>query len=94
LFPGWPVSTTTIGTVNGNHNIFKSDFGYFIAAALVEMACILLVAPTYWGVSKLVGQNGNSNHVVAAWSSTRSELTSLLYVLLSKTFANPFAHYF
>jgi hypothetical protein len=54
--PGWPVNTTTIGTVTGNHNVFKSDFGYFIAAALVEMACILLVAPTYWGVSKLVGK--------------------------------------
>lgn len=54
--PGWPVNTTTIGTVTGYHNVFESDFRFFIAAALVEIACILLVAPTYWGVSKLMGK--------------------------------------
>ena len=48
--PGWPIHTTTVGTMVGDHNVFKSEFRYFIAAALVELACILLVAPTYWGV--------------------------------------------
>lgn len=49
LDPGWLVHTTTTGEVVGSHNVFKSEFRFFIAAALVELACILLVAPTYWG---------------------------------------------
>jgi hypothetical protein len=40
------------------------------------------------------GQKGNSIHVVATWSFTWIEFTRLLYLFLSKTFANPFAHYF
>lgn len=47
--PGWPVDTTTTGTVTGDHNVYHSDFHFFIAAAVVEITCILLIAPTYWG---------------------------------------------
>ena len=39
------------------------------------------------------GQKANSNHVVATWSLTMTELTCSVTVL-SKTIANPFAHYF
>ena len=47
--PGWPINTTTVGTVVGDHNVYKSEYRFFIAAAIVELACILLIAPTYWG---------------------------------------------
>lgn len=47
--PGWAVNIITIGTVTGNHNVYHSDFAFFIAAAVVEIACILLIVPTYWG---------------------------------------------
>lgn len=47
--PGWPIHTTTVGTVAGNRNISRSDFSFFTAAALVEIMCIILIAPTYWG---------------------------------------------
>ena len=46
---GWPVNTTTVGAVVGNHNVYKSEFRFFIAAAVIEFVCIILVAPTYWG---------------------------------------------
>jgi hypothetical protein len=40
------------------------------------------------------GQQGNSAHVAATWSFKWIELTCLLYPFMSKTFANPVAHYF
>jgi hypothetical protein len=40
------------------------------------------------------GQKATSSHMVATWSFILIELTFLLYPSLSKTFANPFAHYF
>jgi hypothetical protein len=38
--PGWPVHSTTLGTVVGDHNIYRTDFAFFIAAAVVEMVCV------------------------------------------------------
>ena len=46
---GLSINSTVTGDVVGNHIVYHTDFKYFIAAALVELACILLVAPTYWG---------------------------------------------
>ena len=46
---GWPVNTTTVGAIVGNRNVYKSEFRFFIAAAVIEFVCIILVAPTYWG---------------------------------------------
>jgi hypothetical protein len=47
--PGWPINTTTTADVVGDHNVYHTDFRFFVAAAVIEVACILLVAPTYWG---------------------------------------------
>ena len=47
--PGWPINTTTIGDVVGDHNVYHTEFKFFGAAAIIELACILLVVPTYWG---------------------------------------------
>lgn len=51
---GWSVNTTTTADVVGEHNIYQTDYRFFAAAAILEIACILLVAPTYWYVHTLV----------------------------------------
>lgn len=46
---GLQMETTASGYLEGDHSVFHTDFGYFVAAVLVEIICIALVAPTYWG---------------------------------------------
>lgn len=41
--------TTIIGSLHGSHSVFHTDYWYFLGAVLVEIGCICLVAPTYWG---------------------------------------------
>lgn len=47
--PGWPINTTATADVVGEHNIYRTDYRFFAAAVILEIACILLVVPTYWG---------------------------------------------
>ena len=51
--PGLSANTTTTGYLVGDHNVFHTDYWFFLAAAIVEVVCIALVAPTYWGWWKL-----------------------------------------
>ena len=46
--PEWAnsVNRTITGLQVGNENVFKTNFSYFLAAALVEIVCVALVAPT------------------------------------------------
>ena len=47
---GLEINSTVTGHLHGPHNIFETDYWYFLAAAIVEVGCICLVAPTYWYV--------------------------------------------
>lgn len=47
--PGLPIHTDTWGYIRGSHNVFHTNFHWFIGAAIAEMVCISLVLPTYWG---------------------------------------------
>jgi hypothetical protein len=49
LDPGLQFNTTATGYVRGTQPVFDTDYWFFFAAALVEVICIALVAPTYWG---------------------------------------------
>lgn len=42
------INTTITGHRVGNHEVFRTDYWFFLGAALVELVCICLVAPTYW----------------------------------------------
>lgn len=37
------------GAVQGTHNIFKTDSWFFVAAAVLQLACIVQTIPSYWG---------------------------------------------
>ncbi|KAK5172795.1 uncharacterized protein LTR77_002915 [Saxophila tyrrhenica] len=50
---GTTANRTTSGFVQGDHNVYSTDLSWFIAASLVEMACIALIFPTYWGFWRL-----------------------------------------
>ena len=49
LDPGMAVNTTVTGELIGNQSVYRTNFWYFLAAALVELTCIALISPTYWG---------------------------------------------
>lgn len=53
LDPGVKVDTTVKGQVTGYHTIYRTNYWYLFGAALVELVCIALVAPTYWGWWKI-----------------------------------------
>lgn len=53
LDPGLPVNTTTTGYRIGHHNVFHTDLRWFAAAAAVEIFCIALILPTYFGYWRL-----------------------------------------
>lgn len=42
------VNATTTGYVTGTWSVFHTDYGFFAGAAIVQLICICLVAPTYW----------------------------------------------
>lgn len=46
---GLSVHSTATGYRIGPHNVFHTDYWFFLVAALVDLVCITLVAPTYWG---------------------------------------------
>lgn len=43
------INTTVIGHVTGEHNVFHSNYWWFLAAVVVEVVCISTLIPTYWG---------------------------------------------
>ena len=47
--PGLGINTTVTGNLHGEHNVFRTDYWYFLVAALIEGACIVVILPTYWG---------------------------------------------
>ena len=50
---GLPVKTTIIGSKEGSQNIFHTNLHWFGGAAVVELICIALILPTYFGWWKL-----------------------------------------
>ena len=46
LDEGLTAQSTTSGHVLNNHEVYHADYWFFLAAALVELVCIALVAPT------------------------------------------------
>lgn len=44
--PDTPAVTTVEGYPFGKQDVFRTHYGFFVAAAVVELVCILLVAPT------------------------------------------------
>ena len=40
---------TAMGSVVGDHLVFRTDYWFFVAAAAVEVMCILFILPTYHG---------------------------------------------
>lgn len=44
--PGWPIETTVAGYPEGEQDVFRTHYASFIAAAIVELVCVLFVAPT------------------------------------------------
>lgn len=53
--PQWAdsIRTTITGQEVGKQSVFNTNFHYFAAAAVLELVCIVLIAPTYWGWWKL-----------------------------------------
>ncbi len=49
LDPGYPVNYTMEGMILGRHDTYHTNYWFFLGAAIVELVCIALVAPTYWG---------------------------------------------
>jgi hypothetical protein len=50
---GLSIYTMVTGYVQGDHNIFHTNFHWFAAAAAVEAFCIALILPTYFGFWRL-----------------------------------------
>lgn len=46
---GLQVNTTVVGQLVGEHSIYQAQYQYFAAALLVEVICIALIIPTYYG---------------------------------------------
>ena len=59
LDPGWAdhIQKNVTGYYVGNHNTFQTDYFWFLAAAFVEVACICLIAPSYWGMDSPSNDN-------------------------------------
>jgi hypothetical protein len=47
--PGLDAPSHVLGTRTGVHNVFQTDYRFFIGAAVVEIFCIVCILPTYWG---------------------------------------------
>jgi hypothetical protein len=49
LDPGLEPAQNVTGIQIGLQNVYETDFWYFFGAALVEIACIGIILPLYWG---------------------------------------------
>lgn len=47
--PNLPIETTTKGYIQGSHEVFRTNLRWFGAAAVIELVCIALILPTYFG---------------------------------------------
>lgn len=47
--PGLVVNPTVTGQLVGPHNVYHTEYAFFIGAAVVELVCIALVLPTLVG---------------------------------------------
>jgi hypothetical protein len=47
------LNTTVTGHQIGSQTVFRTNFYFFLAAALLELFCICLVLPTYYGCWRL-----------------------------------------
>ena len=47
--PGLPVKTSTLGYLQGDHIIYETNLRWFGAAVVIELVCIALILPTYFG---------------------------------------------
>ena len=59
LDEGLSINKTVTGVGNGHHNVFYTNYAFFAAAAIIEMVCLALIAPTYWGWWKVSPSNPN-----------------------------------
>ena len=49
LDPGLTTSQNVTGAQGGSHNIYRTNFWYFLGASLLEFCCMGLILPLYWG---------------------------------------------
>jgi hypothetical protein len=49
LDSGLPLTSTITGEKTGDHSIYWTEYGFFVGAALVEVFCLAVIAPIYWG---------------------------------------------
>ncbi|KAF2484919.1 hypothetical protein BDY17DRAFT_93733 [Neohortaea acidophila] len=49
LDPGISTENAVIGSVLGNVSVYHTDYWFFLGAAVLEVICIILILPTYWG---------------------------------------------
>lgn len=49
VLSGVEVNSTANGYQIGMRNTYSTDCWFFLGAAIVEIVCILFMAPTYWG---------------------------------------------
>lgn len=47
------IQKTAMGYIQGSHNVFATNLHWFGAAAVVELVCVALILPTYFGWWKL-----------------------------------------
>jgi hypothetical protein len=108
LHEGLEVNTTITGRIEGFQSVFHTEFGFFIAAALVEFICIALVLPTYWGrwtlgrrvsfspleMAKVGNGHGRVSHEVLTMArpSSRHLLGNYILILLAEIWPRPQAN--
>ncbi len=49
LDAGVSTEHTVMGELIDKHPVYNTNFRWFLGAAVLELVCICLVAPTYWG---------------------------------------------
>jgi hypothetical protein len=49
LDAGLSLTSTITGEKTGDHSIYWTEYGFFVGAAVVEVFCLAVIAPIYWG---------------------------------------------
>ena len=70
------LNATVTGQQVGSHNVFNTNFYFFLAAAILQLFCISLVLPTYWGWWRLGRSVSFSPFEIAKVSSVLFEPTT------------------
>ena len=72
--PGLSIYQNVTAFQTGSHNIYKTNFWYFVGAAALELCCILLILPTYWVCScKSLDTPRHQSTLTRAWHLQRSQ---------------------